>query len=131
MFSNKIEGYRNFIKVAAIFIVFMLVMYISVSIQRISSLDVLKSMDESEFILERTGSVMSIRFSGDGMNGYTFDLPPNESQLEYSTKALFIYYSIFDYIHKLMPIMLIMPLTLVFLWNIYKGSSPFTKKIPE
>ena len=132
MFSNKIEGYRTIIKIAAVFIVIMLLIYISGSIRRISSFGVLKEIDEGEFMLEQTESVMSIRFSHEGINGYTFfdliELPPNVNQMEYSPKVLFIYYSIFDYVYKVMPIILIMPLTFVFLWNIYNGSTPFIKR---
>ena len=155
MFSNKIKRYRGFIKLSAVVIVIVLGMQIMNSVKFLSEVNEIKAVDESAFKEEYPGrsyvmsissagsevkphpsmSTMRITLTSDGewiiyptVSDDLKQLPPQTDENIYSPKALFIYTHLFTSIFFSFPIILILALTLVFLLNIHKDSTPFTGK---
>ena len=155
MFSNKIKRYRAFIKLSAVLIIIVLGVHVVSSVKFFSEIKELKTVDESEFKEEYPGRIYTLSITSTGsevkihpsisqmrltLTDGKWEMYPVASSVEseqlsqqayendYSTKALFIYTHLFNYIFLGLPIALILALTLVFLRNTYKDNTPFTIK---
>ena len=136
MFINKIEGYRNFIKITAVIIIWLLGVYTVSSFRFFSEFEIMKAIDESEFKEERMGALATITINltddkGDRKRDMAFDmgdLPPQAVGKEYSPKTLLMYSYLAEFIVFNSTMIFILVLTLVFLKNIYFESTPFILK---
>ena len=133
MFSNKVEQYRGFIKLMAVVVIFILGMKTWWLAEDLYWLNGLRTANESEFKHERMGDIIKISAASNriGIISIYFDLqemPSDIYQEDFSPKSLYLYNCFFKTLFGGIPIILMLALTVIFLRNIYKGSTPFTLK---